>query len=201
MTNIATGNRARQNRRILISGASVAGPSLAWWLARHGFRPTVVERAPQLRGGGYAVDFRGAAHLSVLAKMGILDRIRERQTHLSATTYVDADGRPVASMPAGIFAGDVEILRGDLGRILYEATRDSTEYLFGDSITGLYQDAGGVHVTFRRAAPQTFDLVMLLAGAGAVPFLVDGNVTSSQRWTEITRAFEGSFFAYAIWFN
>ena len=160
MTNIATSNRALQNRRILISGASVAGPSLAWWLARHGFRPTVVERAPQLRGGGYAVDFRGAAHLSVLTKMGILDRIRERQTHLSATTYVDADGRPVASMPAGIFAGDVEILRGDLGRILYEATRDSTEYLFGDSITGLHQDAVGVHVTFRRAAPQTFDLVI-----------------------------------------
>ena len=104
--------RTLQNRRILISGASVAGPSLAWWLARHGFRPTVVERAPQLRGGGYAVDFRGAAHLSVLAKMGILDRIRERQTHLSATTYVDADGRRVASMPPGIFGGDVEILRG-----------------------------------------------------------------------------------------
>jgi 2-polyprenyl-6-methoxyphenol hydroxylase-like FAD-dependent oxidoreductase len=160
MTNIATDNRTLQNRRILISGASVAGPSLAWWLARHGFRPTVVERAPQLRGGGYAVDFRGAAHLSVLTKMGILDRIRERQTHLSATTYVDADGRPVASMPAGIFAGDVEILRGDLGRILYEATRGGTEYLFGDSITGLHQDAGGVHVTFRRAAPQTFDLVI-----------------------------------------
>ena len=120
----------------------------------------MVERAPQLRGGGYAVDFRGAAHLSVLAKMGILDRIRARQTHLSATTYVDEDGHPVASMPAGIFAGDVEILRGDLGRILYEATRDGTEYLFGDSITGLRQDAGGVHVTFRRAAPRTFDLVI-----------------------------------------
>ena len=153
-------NRTLQNPRILISGASVAGPALAWWLARHGFRPVVVERSPRLRGGGYAVDFRGAAHLSVLAKMGILDQIRERQTHLSATTYVDEDGRPVASMPAGIFAGDVEILRGDLGRILYEATRDGTEYLFGDSIAGLRQDAGGVHVTFRHAAPRTFDLVI-----------------------------------------
>jgi len=153
-------HRTLQNRRILISGASVAGPALAWWLARHGFRPTVVERAPQLRGGGYAVDFRGAAHLSVLAKMGILDRIKERQTHLSATTYVDEEGRPVASMPAGIFAGEVEILRGDLGRILYEATRDGTEYLFGDSITGLHQDESGVHVTFRRGAPRTFDLVI-----------------------------------------
>ena len=73
------------NREILISGASVAGPALAWWLARHGFRPTVVERAPHLRGGGYAVDFRGAVHLSVLAKMGILDQIRARQTHLAST--------------------------------------------------------------------------------------------------------------------
>jgi 2-polyprenyl-6-methoxyphenol hydroxylase-like FAD-dependent oxidoreductase len=153
-------NPAIENRRILISGASVAGPALAYWLARHGFRPTVVERAPRLRGGGYAVDFRGAVHLSVLAKMGILDQIRAQQTHLATTTYVDEDGRPVAQMPAGIFAGDVEILRGDLGRILYEATRDDTEYLFGDSITGLRQDAGGVHVTFTRAAPRTFDLVI-----------------------------------------
>src|SRR5690242_10493768 len=79
MADVATGNRTRQNQRILISGASVAGPSLAWWLARHGFRPTVVERAPQLRGGGYAVDFRGPAHLSVLAKMGILDQVRSEE--------------------------------------------------------------------------------------------------------------------------
>jgi 2-polyprenyl-6-methoxyphenol hydroxylase-like FAD-dependent oxidoreductase len=149
-----------QNRNILISGASVAGPALAYWLHRYGFRPTVVERAPQLRGGGYAVDFRGAVHLSVLAKMGLLDHIRAAQTHLSATTYVDADGRPVARMPAEIFAGDVEILRGDLGRILYQATRESTEYLFGDSITGLRQDDDGVHVTFEHAAPHTFDLVI-----------------------------------------
>ena len=149
-----------QNRNILISGASVAGPALAYWLHRYGFRPTVVERAPKLRGGGYAVDFRGAVHLSVLAKMGLLDQIRAAQTYLSATTYVDADDRPVASMPAEIFAGDVEILRGDLGRILYQATRDGTEYLFGDSVTSLRQDGNGVHVTFDRAAPRTFDLAI-----------------------------------------
>ena len=150
---------ARQNQNILISGASVAGPALAWWLARHGFRPTVVERAPRLRGGGYAVDFRGAAHLSVLTKMGILDRIKDQQTHLRVTTCVDEHSQPTAAMPASIFAGDVEILRGDLGRILYEATRDRTEYLF-DSITSLRQDDGGVHVTFARSAPRTFDLVI-----------------------------------------
>jgi 2-polyprenyl-6-methoxyphenol hydroxylase-like FAD-dependent oxidoreductase len=145
---------------ILISGASVAGPSLAYWLNRYGFTTTVVERAPQLRGGGYAVDFRGHVHLGVLAKMGILDQIRARQTHLSSTTYVTGDGRPVAAMPAEIFAGDVEILRGDLGQILFEATRDHTEYLFGDSITGLDEQADGVHVTFEHAQPRRFDLVI-----------------------------------------
>jgi 2-polyprenyl-6-methoxyphenol hydroxylase-like FAD-dependent oxidoreductase len=149
-----------ENQNILISGASVAGPALAYWLRRREFRPTVVERAPQLRGGGYAVDFRGAAHLSVLAKMGLLDQVKDQQTRLGTTTYVDADGRKVAAMPAEIFAGDVEILRGDLGRILYQATRDGTEYLFGDSITCLEQRADGVHVTFSRSAPRVFDLVI-----------------------------------------
>jgi 2-polyprenyl-6-methoxyphenol hydroxylase-like FAD-dependent oxidoreductase len=96
----------------------------------------------------------------VLEKMGILDQIREQQTHLATTTYVNEDGRPVAQMPAAIFAGDVEILRGDLGRILYEATTDGTEYLFGDSITSLRQDPDGVQVSFAHAAPRTFDLVI-----------------------------------------
>jgi 2-polyprenyl-6-methoxyphenol hydroxylase-like FAD-dependent oxidoreductase len=148
------------NRDILISGASVAGPALAWWLSRHGFRPTVVERAPQLRGGGYAVDFRGAAHLGVLAKMGLLDAVKARQTRLTRTTMVDQQGRPVGQMPAHVFAGDVEILRGDLAGILYQATRESTEYLFGDSITRLDERSGGVHVWFEHAEPRTFSLVI-----------------------------------------
>src|SRR5215471_14584897 len=113
-------------REILISGASVAGPALAYWLSRHGFYPTVVERAPHLRGGGYAVDFRGAAHLTVLAKMGVLDAIKARQTHLSRTSIVDQHGRQVARMPAHVFAGGVEILRGDLANILHDATPGTT---------------------------------------------------------------------------
>jgi len=149
-----------EHKDVLISGASVAGPSLAWWLARRGFRPVIVERSGQLRGGGYAVDFRGEVHLRVLQQMGLLEQVRARQTHLRSLSYVDDYGRPVASMPPVFFAGDVEILRGDLAAILYEATRDDTEYIFGDSVTSLDQDDDGVHVTFERAAPQTFDLVI-----------------------------------------
>jgi 2-polyprenyl-6-methoxyphenol hydroxylase-like FAD-dependent oxidoreductase len=148
------------NRDILISGASVAGPALAWWLSRRGFRPTVVERAPRLRSGGYTVDFRGAAHLGVLAKMGLLDAVKARQTRLSRITLVDQQGGPVARMPAHVFAGDVEILRGDLARILYEATQGTTEYLFGDSITRLDEHPRGVRVSFERSKPRTFSLVI-----------------------------------------
>ncbi len=146
--------------RILISGAGVAGPSLAYWLHRQGFQPTVVERAPHLRGGGYAVDFRGDVHLGVLRRMGVLDAIERRQTHMGDLSYVAADGTARATVPSGIFSGDVEILRGDLAEVLYDATRADTEYLFGDEITGLDQRSDGVEVTFACAAPRRFDLVI-----------------------------------------
>ncbi|WP_433226016.1 FAD-dependent monooxygenase [Microtetraspora malaysiensis] len=148
------------NRNVLISGASVAGPALAYWLHHHGFTPTIVERAPALRDGGYAVDFRGEAHLSVLRRMGILDDVERARTGMGSMSYVNSAGKTQAKMPADLFAGDIEILRGDLARILYDATREHTEYVFGDSIASLTEDADGVTVTFERAAPRRFDLVI-----------------------------------------
>jgi 2-polyprenyl-6-methoxyphenol hydroxylase-like FAD-dependent oxidoreductase len=147
-------------RSVLISGASVAGPALAYWLSRYGFRTTVVERAPALREGGYAVDFRGTAHLTVLKRMGVLADIERARTNMGAMSYVNDAGRKIASMPADLFAGDVEILRGDLARILHEATKDQTEYVFGDSIADLVEDDDGVEVSFERGASRRFDLVV-----------------------------------------
>ena len=148
------------NRGILVSGASVAGPALAYWLGRYGFRPTVVERAPALRGGGFAVDFRGEAHMSVLERMGILDEVGRLQTNMGEQVVVDDAGRRLASLPAHFMSGEVEILRGDLSRILYERSKDTTEYVFGDSIASIAESDDGVHVTFERGAPRTFDLVV-----------------------------------------
>ncbi|WP_432931460.1 FAD-dependent monooxygenase [Microbispora sp. CA-135349] len=153
-------NDAMTNRSVLISGASVAGPALAYWLHRHGFTPTVVERAPALRDGGYAVDFRGEAHLSILRRMGVLDAVERARTGMGSMSYVNSTGRPVAELPADLFSGDVEILRGDLARILYDATKEHTEYVFGDSVTSLTEDADGVTVTFERGEPRRFDLVI-----------------------------------------
>ncbi|GAA4386458.1 FAD-dependent monooxygenase [Actinomadura verrucosospora] len=148
------------NLKVLISGASVAGPALAYWLHRHGFQATIVERAPALRDGGYAVDFRGEAHLTVLRRMGILADIERARTGMGSMSYVNSAGRQQAKLPADLFAGDVEILRGDLARILYDATREHTEYVFGDSITSLTEDPHGVTATFERGAPRRFDLVI-----------------------------------------
>jgi 2-polyprenyl-6-methoxyphenol hydroxylase-like FAD-dependent oxidoreductase len=145
---------------VLISGAGVAGPALGWWLARHGFKPTIVEQAPALRDGGYAVDFRGHVHLGLLERMGLLEEIRRRQTHMGAMSYVHADGRVRSSLPADFMSGDLEILRGDLGRILYDATRNDADYRFGETIAGLSQDAGGVDVTFSGGLEERFDLVV-----------------------------------------
>ncbi|MES4906295.1 MULTISPECIES: FAD-dependent monooxygenase [unclassified Streptomyces] len=155
-----TNHSAPKTRNVLISGASIAGPALAYWLHRHGFNPTIVERAPALRDGGYAVDFRGEAHLSILRRMGILDELERARTGMGHMSYVNSAGKPVADMPADLFAGDLEVLRGDLARILYDATKEHTEYVFGDSITSLTEDPDGVTVTFERSAPRRFDLVI-----------------------------------------
>jgi 2-polyprenyl-6-methoxyphenol hydroxylase-like FAD-dependent oxidoreductase len=148
---------------ILISGASVAGPTLAYWLNRNGHRVTVVERAPALREGGYKVDIRGAA-IDVIEKMGLLDQVHAAGTDMRVARFVDGTSKQLATMDAEIFGGrstgDIEIMRGDLAKLLYDATAADVEYVFGDSITSLTEDADGVRVTFENASARTFDLVI-----------------------------------------
>lgn len=148
--------------RILISGASIAGPVLAYWLTRHGFSVTVVERAPSLRKtGGHAVDlFRPAMDIS--EKMGVLPRIEECATGTSRMALCpEGAKRPVRVDLSKIFdaASDrhVEVMRDDLSEIYYDATRDDVEYLFGDSITDISPDGD---VRFESSPPRRFDLVI-----------------------------------------
>ncbi|BBN46724.1 FAD-dependent monooxygenase [Mycobacterium avium subsp. hominissuis] len=148
--------------RILISGASIAGPVLAYWLTRYGFEVTVVERAPTLRKtGGHAVDlFRPAMEIS--AKMGVLPRIEDLATGTTRLTLY-REGRPQPSRIdlTKIYAASsdrhVEIMRDDLSEVYYDAARDDVEYLFGDSITAIEPDGT---VTFEHCAPRTFDVIV-----------------------------------------
>ncbi|MFF0309272.1 FAD-dependent monooxygenase [Streptosporangium sp. NPDC004379] len=143
---------------ILISGASMAGMTLAYWLREHGFTPTVVERAADIREGGYKVDIRGAA-LDVVERMGLLEEIRALRTDVRAGSVVDGEGRRVASMDGDSFGGrvhqDAELHRGDLARLLHEATA-GVEYVFGDSIAAI----DGTRVTFAGGLVRDFDLVI-----------------------------------------
>lgn len=100
-----------KNTTVLISGASIAGPALAYWLNRHGHTVTVVEKASGLRTGGQAVDFKGATHRTVLDRMGILEEVRRRQTGGTDQVIVDANGRRLTVMPGEFSGGEIEILR------------------------------------------------------------------------------------------
>ena len=195
---------------VLISGASVAGPALAWWLHRYGFEVTVVERAPQLREGGQNVDVRGAGR-EVTRRMGLEASIRAATTGEAGLRFVDAGDHVIASFPAGHsdsggFTAELEILRGDLARLLVDHTRDAATYVFDDHITGLHDRGDRVEVTFARGPSRTFDLVVAADGirssTRALAFGDEPQVTPLgmyTAWLTVPRA--PSDTAWARWFN
>lgn len=154
-------------RTALISGASVAGPALAYWLHRYGFAVTVVEKAPAVRGGGYPIDVRGTA-LEVVRRMGRYERLRAADLAMGRMTFVRDDGRRIASVRldtlGGAGGGDTELPRGALTELLYDAVRDDVEFRFGDSIAELDDRAGGVGVRFASGATASYDVVIAADG-------------------------------------
>ncbi|THV23583.1 FAD-dependent monooxygenase [Glycomyces paridis] len=149
---------------ILVSGSSVAGTALAYWLREQGHTPVVLERAPALRRGGQAVDVRGAA-LTVLRRMGLEDAARALRNESKGMNMLDADGNEFmrseefALSSGALDSEDIEILREDLVDLVH-AKLDGVEHLYGDSITAIEEDAEGVTVAFEQAAPRRFDLVV-----------------------------------------
>jgi 2-polyprenyl-6-methoxyphenol hydroxylase-like FAD-dependent oxidoreductase len=144
---------------ILINGGGIAGPSLAFWLTRHGHAVTIVEQARQLRTGGQAVDFRGPA-ITVLEKMGLLDRVQAGATEMGPLTLVDGRGKAVGRLPAEVISGEVEIHWGTFARILYEAVRNDVNYRFGVRVTALDDNGQRVDATFSDGSTGSYDLVI-----------------------------------------
>ncbi|MFJ5991595.1 FAD-dependent monooxygenase [Lentzea sp. NPDC092896] len=173
--------------RVLVSGASVAGPVLAYWLTRYGHEVTVVERSPVLRKtGGHAVDlFKPAMDIS--ERMGVLPRIEALATGTTRLTYLrEGTRKPISADVTKLFAAasdrHVEVMRDDLSEIYYDATRADVEYVFGDSITSI-----GDEVSFETGAPRRFDLVI-----GA-----DGLHSNVRRlvFGEVEKTFVGAYLA------
>lgn len=150
-------------KHVLISGASIAGPTLAYWLNRIGCKVTVVELSPTLRLGGQGVDVRDQS-IQVVERMGLMDIVRARRVDDIAANFVDEKNRLIGTWDIQAHqvegGGAAEIRRGELSSVLYEATRDDVEYIFGDTINGINQDESGVDVKFEHGSPRRFDLVI-----------------------------------------
>ena len=147
---------------ILISGAGIAGLTVAYWLRHYGFTTTIVERAPTLLTGGYKIDIRGTA-LQVIHKMGIYDAIVAASTDMQGALLVDKNGKIISEMSGDTFGhrtgNDLEIIRGALCQILMNQVKDA-EFIFGDSIQEISQLSAGVQVKFQHHKPRQFDLII-----------------------------------------
>jgi len=153
-----------KNKAVLISGAGIAGPTLAFWLKAIGFEPTIVERAPALRTGGYVIDFWGLGY-EIVERMGLASNLESIGYHMHEMRIVDDTGKRVAGFGTKVF-GEltggrfITLGRSDLSRLLFEVIKDKAEVIFGDEIIALRECAEGVQVQFRHSTARRFDLVI-----------------------------------------
>jgi len=151
-------------RTVLISGAGIAGPTLAFWLRAAGFEPTLIEKAPALRAGGYVIDFWGLGY-DIAERMGLAGEINRIGYHIREMRIVDDAGRCVAgfSLPVlnALTGGRfVTLGRSDLSRLLFEKVKSETEVIFGDEIAGIEDRTDYVEVQFDRAGRRRFALAI-----------------------------------------
>ncbi|TKV58832.1 FAD-binding monooxygenase [Nakamurella flava] len=170
-------------RTALITGAGIAGEVAAWWLARFGWRCTVIERSSELRTQGQNIDVRGAAR-EVLRRMPsggfdgrtpartVDDEVGDRSTGEVGTRFVDGDDTPLAEFPAGESDTDGataerEILRGQLAELLFERTRGDVDHRFGLTVLRCEEAPDGLDVTFSDGSSERFDVLLVAEGVGS----------------------------------
>jgi len=147
---------------VLISGASFAGLTAAWWMNKLGYSVTVVEIAKLLRKGGTPVNIRDGV-IDVVRRMNLLERIKSESLPPRPMTFLDAHGSP---LPLALSQAEeepeeeYEIERDALLDMLFGEVRDHAEFLFADSISGLEESADKVAVTFASGKQRSFSLVL-----------------------------------------
>jgi len=151
-------------KSVLISGAGIAGPTLAFWLNAAGFKTTIVERAPGLRTGGYVIDFWGLGY-DIAERMGLADALKRTGYSMREMRIVDARGERITGFGTRVFreltgGRFITLARSDLARLLFETVKGETEVMFGDEIVGLTERPDCVQAQFRHGCPRAFDLVI-----------------------------------------
>ncbi|PSK56859.1 ubiquinone biosynthesis monooxygenase COQ6 [Elsinoe australis] len=175
---------------ILVSGAGIGGPVLAYWLHKAGHKVTVVERDAQLRTTGQSVDIREAA-VEVIRQMGLESKIKDTSTHEAGVAFVDPKDKVRAlfkatgSTEVQSFTSEFEVFRGDLAKIFFETTKDKATYVWGEYITSIDQDDNGAYVEFADGKDAArYDLVIAADGLGSkVRAMVFNTSTREHIWS------------------
>ncbi|MEU8608553.1 FAD-dependent monooxygenase [Actinoplanes sp. NPDC048791] len=152
--------------RALVSGASIAGLSTAFWLGRAGWDVEVVERFSAFRDGGQNIDVRGAAR-EVLDRMGLAEAVRRQSTTEEGTSVLDGEGRVIARFPVEDPDGptaELEILRGDLARVILDQLPDRVSVRYGEQIETVRDEGSYVEVALRSGAVAQYDLLIIAEG-------------------------------------
>jgi 2-polyprenyl-6-methoxyphenol hydroxylase-like FAD-dependent oxidoreductase len=153
-----------RGRTALVSGAGIAGPTIAYWLKHSGFETTIVEHASQPRTGGYIIDFWGSG-FRVADRMNLRPQLEQHGYRVRELRVVNSSGKRTAGASVTPFlrvtgGRYVTIARGNLAAILFEAVGSGIETIFGDSITRLDESKRGVRVAFQAGAEREFDIVI-----------------------------------------
>jgi 2-polyprenyl-6-methoxyphenol hydroxylase-like FAD-dependent oxidoreductase len=150
--------------KVLISGAGMAGMTLAWWLQRVGFTPVIIEKAKGLRQGGHGLDFFGTGY-DVAERMGLVQRLDAAKIPFEYVAYVNQDGTPIARMDIRLmekvmYSKYMALMRSTLEAVLYDAIANDVEVRFGCSLAAVEQNADAVCATFDDGTTETFDLLV-----------------------------------------
>lgn len=151
-------------KSVLIAGAGIAGPTLAYWLKAAGFEPAILERAPALCSGGYVIDFWGLGY-DLAERMGLIDEINRAGYHMRELRIINYAGHRVAGFGTAVFSEltdgrYVTVPRSALSRLLFGKVKDSVETIFGDEIVALEQQTDCVRVGLKHAGERQFDLLI-----------------------------------------
>ena len=151
---------------VVISGASIAGLSAAFWLRRAGWRVTVIERANAFRDGGQNVDVRGIAR-EVLTRMGLFDAVKAQNTTEMGTVLVTSTSKVKAELPFGGEDGataELEVLRGDFARTILDHLPDGVEFIYGDTIAEVSDVLDAVDISTVGGLSLRADLLVIAEG-------------------------------------
>jgi 2-polyprenyl-6-methoxyphenol hydroxylase-like FAD-dependent oxidoreductase len=181
--------------RVIINGAGIAGPTLAYWLRNAGHEVVLVEAAPQLRTGGYVIDF-GLVGYDIAEKMGLIPRLRELGYQVRETRLVDRQGRTSASLLTDSLARlthgrYVSLRRSDLAATIYGALGGTVETIFGESVARIEEGGCCVLIGFDHAPRREADLVI---GADGLHSRVRQLVFGPDSGVEVSLGYQAAAF-------